>query len=252
MAYIGFDLDGTLGDFTPLQEFNEEPLAKDGTFNPEFVRYVRLLAENPYKIFNPELLPIVKLVKEAKYRTNAKKVKAVVLYSNNSNDNLLYLVASALSLMFYADNPQLSTLNQRIFDSIAGRLAPGRPRNTNNPPKTLDYLQGMFQRITGEESIDSRKILFFDDQDHPDLQRALGETYLKVIPYERSAFQNPKTLQEIQMYFQTAVPPPLPPNPPSSTPGPYNNLFGKAGGGTRRNRKHKKTRKQKKSSPKRR
>jgi FMN phosphatase YigB (HAD superfamily) len=248
MAYIGFDLDGTLGDFTPLQQFNSPPVAKDGTPNPEFFRYARLLAENDHGIFNPEVLPMVETAKNGKYRTNDKRVKAIAIYSNNSNDNLLLLVAHALTIKLFSDEWRASAVNQRIFDVVVSRNAEGR--NGPNPPKTLDYLKAVFRLVTKEDDIDPKKIIFVDDLKHPDLQKNLGEQYTKVTTYV-NRIASP---EEIAAYFRTAIPEVIPENKYVELPDKYNILFEEQvrRGGTRRQRRAKKTRRKKKSSPKRR
>lgn len=245
MAYIGFDLDATLGDFTPLQEFDTPALAKDGSFNPEFVRYAKLLAQENVGIFNKTALDYLRLYKTQKLKGG---VKAIVIYSNNSNEDLLLLVAHAINIRLYTDDWKLSSINQRLIDLVAGRNAPGRPR-TENPPKTLDYLKYLFQLITKEDTIPTEQIQFHDDIDHPDLQRSLGPNYHKMVP----PYENPTPIAKIQAYF-TGTPKENAPNPPIALSGKYNVFFENNGkrGGTRRRRKQKKTRKQKKSIPKRR
>ena len=209
MAYVGFDLDETLGRFSaahyaslflrPTEAIFEsaysgfygsvkipEPPMSDNLrtkLKKGFDLFVDCLVEKekespPLGLIRPVMIPIVKKLYELKQRG---EVKAVVIYSNNGNLALLHLAAQMLEKL--ADAPGL-------FSNFIHWYHPTREREVSyrrpgEAIKTLDTLVKAF----GETTEIKDKLYFFDDLSppHPILKKALQERYFQIAPYRYDA-----------------------------------------------------------------
>ena len=196
MAYIGFDLDETLGDFhllnvytyflQPQQSLYEgqwsgrygsvkvEPPPLSSTLQKKLQNATHhfldcIVAKQP-NLCNPEM---IELFQQIPRETN------VLIYSNNGNLALLHLAAKMIS--------KLADLPPDFFQAFIHWYHPLRKNEVNigDPgagSKTTAVLQKAFP-----DHPPIPLLFFFDDLLHPDLHRTLGERYFKVIPYKNKA-----------------------------------------------------------------
>lgn len=216
MAYIGFDLDETLGRFgaahyaslflRPTEgiyqssysglygspKILEPPLSHNLRLkiNKGFGLLVDCLVEKekespPLGLIRPVMIPIVRKLYELKQRGD---VKAVVIYSNNGNLALLHLAAEMLEKL--ADAPGLfCNFIHWYHPSREREVAYGRP---GEAMKTLAVLLKGFRAescLPKNEMIDWKKVYFFDDLSppHPILKNNLQERYFQIAPYRYDA-----------------------------------------------------------------
>lgn len=214
MAYVGFDLDETLGRFSApyyytmfLQphsvvyrgsssgmynyrtRFNEPiPLspALESKLEEAFTRFAHCLAtkEPALGLLRPSMIQIARRLYELKQEG---LVKAVLVYSNNGNLALLHLAGKMIEKL--ADAPGL-------FCNYIHWYHPSRSGEIDkwNPgvgQKTLAVLKQAFQAGSCgfQEEIPTKDIYFFDDAvpTHWDLQSKLGDRYFRILPYKYDA-----------------------------------------------------------------
>ena len=203
MAYVGFDLDETLGRFVVphyhtifLQPHtvlyraawaSKEPVPLSPTLesklNDAFSRFASCLAskEPALGLLRPSMIEIVKRLHELKQEG---LVKAVLIYSNNGNLALLHLAGKMIEELANAPG---------LFCNYIHWYHPSRRMEIErgNPGagfKTLAVLKQAFQSgtcgVTGD--IPTKDIYFFDDvyPTHWDLQSKLGNRYFHIAPYK--------------------------------------------------------------------
>lgn len=216
MAYVGFDLDETLGRFSAGQycsfflqphtaiyrtiwsgmydkkTFVKEPALSaelETLLNQTFDKFVDCLVEKerqdpPLGLIRPAMIQIARRLQEMK---ETGEVKAVVIYSNNGNLSLLHLAGKMIEKL--ANAPGLFCNYIHWYHPLRRfEVNPARPGMAD---KTLVVLIQAFQGGTcrNEEDIPIEQIYFFDDSDpaHPDLLWALGNNYFKIAPYKYDA-----------------------------------------------------------------
>lgn len=211
MAYIGFDLDETLGRFPGVEyplfmmqpdivyELQNKPINPQrvsspfvasatlkATFKKNFRRFTALMAEkergnSPNGLLRPGIIEIMKKLGTMK---KEGKVKKMLIYSNNGNMGTLQFVSKMLDIL---------TGHNNLFCTLVDWYDPLRDAEViaGNPgaaTKSLSVLKAAFKRCTREEIPDS-SIYFFDDlyPEHPDLSSKLGDNYYRVNPYKIDA-----------------------------------------------------------------
>jgi hypothetical protein len=215
MAYVGFDLDETLGRFsvahyytlflqpkTVVYEgvwsglygtgFIQEPIPLSLSLKAEldsaFAKFIHCVAQKelqnpPLGLLRPSMIDFVKRLKELK---EEGEVKAVVIYSNNGNLALLHLAGKMLETIANAPN---------LFCNYIHWFHPLREREvTYRKPgaaiKTLSVLKRAFQTgLCTPAEIPLDKIYFFDDLNPPhyDLLYNLEDRYIQIDPYKYDA-----------------------------------------------------------------
>lgn len=217
MAYIGFDLDETLGRFSvahyhtiflqphnilyraqwsglySARDYVKEPIplspALEAKLGRAFTIFTDCLAEKelqqpPLGLLRPSMIEILKRLYELK---REGLVKAIVVYSNNGNLALLHLAGKMIEKIINAPG---------LFCNYIHWYHPLRSReiDKSNPGvayKTFEVLLEAFQsRSCGaHRDIPLQNIYFFDDSDppHRDLQQILRNHYFQIAPYKYDA-----------------------------------------------------------------
>jgi hypothetical protein len=217
MAYIGFDLDETLGRFSVahyhtlfLQPHNvlyrsqwsglysahdyvAEPIPLSSALEAKLERAFTIFAEclvekelqqPPLGLLRPSMIEIVKRLQELK---EEGLVKAVVIYSNNGNLALLHLAGKMIERLAKAPG---------FFCNYIHWYHPSRSREIDKSQpgvayKTLSVLLDAFQggSCGTQRNIPLHNIYFFDDLDppHRDLQQILRNHYFQISPYKYDA-----------------------------------------------------------------
>jgi hypothetical protein len=119
--------------------------------------------------------------------------KGVVIYSNNLDLVNLEFVRDLLTGCMYksTEDIPIDTI-QSLFCLCIHRVYPGRPRQTNNPPKTWPELQSIMMNnkeacgIT-DDTVSPESIYFFDDMVpvHRIASQLPPNHYFQVVPYDK-------------------------------------------------------------------
>lgn len=185
---IGFDLDETLGNVHPFYPFIAifRPSAV-GITPPDSLKYQ---LQNAYEIFLMYCIKqedrglgilrpgITDFLRNVTYKQAEGLVGPVIIYSNNS---CLELLEFARDIVHQSVGEVFCALIDRNHPI---RRLPGHP----NPPKTWDTLDEIFRMEDCAEyspNPQPETSLFFDDLEHPDLQRVLGKNYIHVPGYKK-------------------------------------------------------------------
>ena len=217
MAYVGFDLDETLGRFsvasypglflqpkTAIYEslwsskYGSEYVAQPIPFSESlkakcdaaFELFVDCLVEKektepPLGLIRPSMVDIIHRLYELK---QVGAVKSVLIYSNNGNPALLKLAAKILEKLAGAPGLFCNFIHW-YHPSRADEIYHGKPGAAT---KSLKVLKKAFHNIScssSNEDIHQEDIYFFDDSipPHKDLFRSLGFRYFQVEPYNFDA-----------------------------------------------------------------
>ena len=224
MAYIGFDLDETLGRFS-VPEFHtyflnpkealyesqwsgrhgrpkfEEPPYPDSLkqmLDQAFELFVDCLVEKEKQglgLLRPGIVEMARTLHLLK-QTTPPQVKSVVIYSNNGNMALLKLAGKMIERLANAPGLFCNYINW-FHPSREGEVVYGDPGKGN---KTIQVLLEAFQ--TGSCSSEEPRIenvYFFDDTSHDDIASQIGNRYFLNPAYKYDA--NPKLINEC---FKTA------------------------------------------------
>ncbi len=227
MAYVGFDLDETLGRFTvvywhvmfltPLKSYYESEGMRvyDGK-TVEYIRppecsedlkermdtalnlFVKKIAEEEKAgrlgFLRPSILPIAKRLWDLQQKG---KVKGVVIYSNNGNLGLLHFAAQLIETI--AETP-------RLFCDFIHWYHPLRRYgevevNEDRPGSGMKTVRTLYNIFTmgpcsgkgAPESFEDFKnnLYFFDDADHSNISGTIGK---------QRYFQNPKYIYDVPNY----------------------------------------------------
>lgn len=223
MAYVGFDLDETLGRFSvahfatlflqPKTVLYES--AVSGHYGSDYIREPIPFSENldtncerafqlfvdclvqkeqeepPLGLIRPSMIDFIYRLYELK---QVGAVKSVVIYSNNGNPALLKLAAKMLESLAGAPGLFCNYIHW-YHPSRFLEITYGRPGNAN---KTMDVLLKAFRTEScgSHDNIDEYDVYFFDDSvpPHRDLVHSLGDRYFQLKPYLYDA--DPKGIVE--------------------------------------------------------
>lgn len=212
MAYIGFDLDETLGRFSVvephsyfLQPHNsiyrsqwsgrygtlyiEEPSLSEtllAKINQTFDKFIECLAEKEKEglgLLRPGIVEIARRLYQLK-QTSPPQVKAVVIYSNNGNLAHLHLAGKLIERLANAPGLFCNYVHwyhpSRTNEITWGRAGMAR--------KTYQVLLEAFQRGTCPRAeIDADQVYFFDDVMHRDIYDIIGDHYIQNPAYKVDA-----------------------------------------------------------------
>jgi hypothetical protein len=221
MAYIGFDLDETLGRFasvhahvlflTPGPVYQNllkgyEPFAPShelqGKMKLALNEFAKCLLANDSEIglLRPGILRILGRLAELK---ESDKVKAISIYSNNGNLGLLLLASSMIETAL--GKPGLFCNHIDWYNPIRrDEITPGRPGAGFKTGAVLrkSFMDPRCDSVTSENAINMNDMYFFDDIIHPDVLAKVGpKHYFRVNPYKRE----PASLEAIDSCLDAAL-----------------------------------------------
>lgn len=215
MAYVGFDLDETLGRFSAAHYYTlflqpqtvvyegvwsglygtqriQEPIplspSLKGILDSAFAKFIQCVAQKelqdpPLGLLRPSMIDFIQRLKDLK---DEGEVKAVVIYSNNGNPALLQLAGGMLETL--ANAPGLFCNYIHWFHPYRqGEVAYRRPGMAT---KSLAVLKKAFQTgLCSPAEIPEDQIYFFDDLNPPhyDLVYHLKDHYIQIDPYKYDA-----------------------------------------------------------------
>jgi len=192
MAYVVFDLDGTLADLVGVHKllmslrcepaWSKDPSPEEQQRYNVYTLFYKMVAakeqeSEPLGLFRPGIFDVLRKVKTLK---QSRLVKNVIIYSNNS---LL------LCLEFVRDVIH-QVLGYTLFDDIIHYTHPLRillEDGTPGPSKTWVEMKKilMESKCNAPNTIEPTDVIFFDDNYHPNLLvRMPLENYVKVAPYK--------------------------------------------------------------------
>jgi hypothetical protein len=211
-VYYVFDLDGTLTDqysyYYFLSDFKPRGVYRGGTPSPTqptevqdvldkaYMQFVHLVAEKessptPLGLLRPGIIPVCQEILRQK---NAGLCGAALMYSNNPNIMVLEFVRDVIHEILGA--PIFCTLadwNHRLRVSEITKGQPGVAK------KTWKILKEIITEECNGNQVTPEKIMFFDDQNHPDLEMVLPVgNYCHVAPYTFKTSINSITLLYLQ------------------------------------------------------
>lgn len=202
MAFIGFDLDETLGSFGPLHNHvlflipsavyetllpGQEPFAPSESLRRKLhtamKEFAKCLVENDSElgILRKGIVPIMRRLAEAK---GNGYIRAMSIYSNNGNLGLLLLASAMIEAATgYSD---LFCNHINWYNPL--RSAEINPQMPGSGMKTAAVLRksfiGSHCGSLGVANVPLARLYFFDDVDHAYLRAVIGdEHYFKVKPY---------------------------------------------------------------------
>ena len=174
--YYGFDLDNTIGNFED-DEYLDWFYIKGASnkLNAMLVKayniFVNKVATRIYdtKIFNPLIL---KLIVD-------KNISNAVIYSNNSNLDTLIFAKNVIEIFLKRDVFCFLMHWDHKFRST--EIVKGDP---GNALKRWATLKRGFREGCGVKGLKPEQVYFYDDQQHQDLIKELGDRYNNIKPYE--------------------------------------------------------------------
>jgi hypothetical protein len=202
MSYFIFDMDETLAELYSVYYFIaslrlEETCKEDNKCNtlPEqliqklnsayniFVDevYKKEISSNPLGILRPGILKIMEKLRELQIKG---KIKNVIIYSNNGHLQSLEFIRDLIHKSIKS--------NELIKDCIHWNHHMRNEERTVKPGmanKTWNVLKNIMIKgnCRASPNIETKDVYFFDDLDHQDLQRNLGNNYYKVPAYNFKA-----------------------------------------------------------------
>lgn len=194
MAYIGFDLDETLGYFgtvdiltkflDPYNLVQSPPSpALDAKLKVAFDAFARCLVAQPNtaNVLRPGLLQLFQRLAQLKAEG---RIRAMAIYSNNGNPSVLRLAQRMLELGL----GQEDLFCARVHAEHPVREEYNKPRfPPNAAPKTIYTLKGIFQQCEGGAAsapIENNRLFFFDDSVHTNIRDSIGTNYKVVAPFK--------------------------------------------------------------------
>lgn len=220
MAFIGFDLDETLGRFyTPYGYVSFlmpqaiyygtmkglEPFAPskdlENRLQKAFQAFSECLAEKEPRlgILRPGILEILKRFAELK---SEGRVKALSVYSNNGNLGCLRLATTMIEYLL--NYPGLFCNHIDLFSPI--RSGEVNPKDLISAVKTVRTLRASFLdtrcgKIDDLTSVPVEHLYFFDDRWHPQIGDSIEAShYFKVNPYRKDA-----PIEDLESCFRKAI-----------------------------------------------
>lgn len=194
MAYIGFDLDETLGYFGTVDIFTKflDPYhlvlsppspTLDAKLKVAFDAFARCLVAQPQaaNVLRPGLLQLFQRLAQLKAEG---RIRAMAIYSNNGNSSVLRLAQRMLELGLGQEDLFCARVHAEHPLRSANRM-PGYPPNA--APKTIYTLKRIFQQCEGGAAsapIENNRLFFFDDVVHPNIQYSIGTNYKVVAPFK--------------------------------------------------------------------
>jgi hypothetical protein len=219
MAYIGFDLDETLGRFISAHPFvffvNPGPvydylLKGQAPFVPsEALRAKLEVAMNEFAkclvatvpgILRPGILAILSKLSNLK---DSGQVAAISIYSNNGNLGLLLLASAMIENAL--GKPGLFCNHIDWYNPMrSAEITPGRPGSAYKTGRVLrqSFLDPRCGSFRSLNAIQKAKTYFFDDTIHQDVLNEIGPAnYFRVNPYKI----DPSSVKPIESCLDTAL-----------------------------------------------
>ena len=203
--YFIFDMDETLAELYPVYYFVASLRLKESceddkalcahipgsllsSLDKAYHLFVQKIMEvesskTPLGILRPGILQIMHKLNQLK---QSGKIKNVVIYSNNGHLESLEFIRDIIHKYLKTTDliKECIHWNHHMRDEER-HMRPGAANKTWNVLRNI-LVDG---NCRAPESIESSGIYFFDDLDHPDLQRNLGGNYYKVPGYNfRASF----------------------------------------------------------------
>lgn len=204
MAFVGFDLDETLGHFSSVkgymffafpqsvysgQKQGLEPFVPSDALkrkmNDFFIAFAHCLAEHEPEvgILRQGIIPIMKHLADAK---REGFVNEIAIYSNTANIGNLFLASYMIEYLLgekgiFCDH--VYWYDPRRVDEISKGRASGSD-------KTIDTLKKIFEgeKCGNFKDIQNENVYFFDDLVHENIFNAIGkDNYFNVNPFENQA-----------------------------------------------------------------
>jgi hypothetical protein len=200
MRYFVFDLDETLAEMYPMYYFiaslrmmvDEDrshllyiPADFHQTLDKAYRFFVHhvLQAEkrpSPLGLLRPGILEVMKALQRLR---EEGVIKGVMIYSNNSNPRLLEFIADVIHE--HVKSNQLIKKCVHLYHPYRREERSQHPRGYH---KTWEGVKNsLIQGAQASSNVSIQDVYFFDDLEHEDLQRALGNHYIKVPPYTKHA-----------------------------------------------------------------
>jgi hypothetical protein len=204
MAYIGFDLDETLGRFSAGDVYmyfvfpesvyrgqlkGMKPFPPSDELKELLANFLNTFAiclaekEPGVGLLRPGIKEIMKRIAQAKIEG---QVKNVAIYSNNGNLGLLLLAAKMIEHLI--ESPDFFCNHVDWYNPMRfGEIVVGNPGAAT---KSVAVLKQIFadSKCGSAKDIDNTNLLFFDDLVHKNIKDAIGPTrYFNVNPYKREA-----------------------------------------------------------------
>ena len=193
MAFIGFDLDETLGWFMSAHPYvfflvpetvykNLLKTNQPSMLSPklrqkldagmkEFAKCL-VTKDSELGLLRPGILPIIKRLAALK---EEGRVKAISIYSNNGNLGLLLLAAAMIE--YAAGTPGLFCNKVDWYNPLrTSEITPGRPGVAFKTADVLrkSFLDSQCGSMISEDEIDLKQTFFFDDLIHEDILTKIG------------------------------------------------------------------------------
>jgi hypothetical protein len=204
MAYIGFDLDETLGRFSAGDVYmyfvypdsvyrgqlkGHKPFPPSDELKELLSNFLNTFAiclaekEPGVGLLRPGIKEIMKYIAQAKAEG---QVKNVAIYSNNGNLGLLLLAAKMIEHLI--GKPDFFCNHVDWYNPMrSGEIEFGNPGSAT---KSVAVLKQVFadSKCGSVKDIDNKNLLFFDDLVHKNIKDAIGPTrYFNVNPYKQDA-----------------------------------------------------------------
>jgi hypothetical protein len=218
MAYVGFDLDETLGSFSSAHSYiffltpgpvytsvlkGQQPFVPSEQLREKLTvglnEFAKCLLVKEPGILRTGILDIISRLLDLK---EDGRVKAISIYSNNGNLGLLLLASAMIENAI--GKPGIFCNHIDWYNPMRStEITPGRP---GYAVKTLRVLKQSFldPRCGGDESTEDAKFYFFDDLQppHDDLMSTLtNQRYFIVKPYKK----NPASLENLEACLDSAL-----------------------------------------------
>jgi hypothetical protein len=201
--YFIFDMDETLAELYPVYYFVASLRLKEscegdkslcahipGSLLSSLDKAYHLFVQNimevesskkPLGILRPGILPVMQKLNQLK---QSGKIKNVVIYSNNGHLESLEFIRDIIHKYLKTDDliKECIHWNHHMRDEER-QMRPGAANKTWNVLRNI-LVDG---NCKAPDSIEPDNIYFFDDLEHPDLQRNLGGNYYKVPGYNFKA-----------------------------------------------------------------
>lgn len=196
MRYIVFDLDETLAEMLPMYYFiaslrllidedRSHLLYIPASFHQSLHNAYRFFVHDvlkaeqgttPLGLLRPGILAVMKRLLKLQ---EEGAIQGVMIYSNNSNLRLLEFIADVI---------HEHVRSKKLIGACVHLHHPLRhaeqAQDPHRYPKTWEGVKNCLVKMMGAPpSLSPEDVYFFDDMDHPDLQRALGDQYIQVPPY---------------------------------------------------------------------
>jgi hypothetical protein len=212
-TYFIFDMDETLAELYPLFYFIgtlrlkdtvsdsnklQIPNSLDYTLNDAYNYFVlstlkEETSDKPLGILRPGILDVMMRLYELQ---KLRKIKNVVIYSNNGHLQSLEFIRDLIHAYLGSDN--------LIKDCIHWDHPMRKDEINSTNTKTWNILKQILVEgaCNAPETLEASDVYFFDDLDHTDLQEHLGPNYYKVPAYDfRASFDRIATLYKNALIY---------------------------------------------------